>query len=573
MKEQGSVLENWLQSPRTDRGVHVAEPDGNWTYHSYQELAGRVRGTAELLRYNRIAAKSTVLVLFSQPDDFIAGFFGVLAAGCTPSPVATPLTFGSAARYSEHLRTLARVSGCAAVLTENRLQPLARGAFAGNTPAVIVAGGTLASDRDSSFTAFPDRVLLQFTSGSSGFPKGVPLTGDNLCANLTALRRWLRVTPDEIHVEWMPHYHDFGLISMLENVVFQRKLWVMTPYEFICDPGRWLRCISDEHAEIAAAPNFGYAHIARTVSPESLAGADFSNWRVALLGAERIDPTAVAEFTRLVEPFGFRPAALVAAYGMAEATLVVTGAAPGKGSIVRRVESAALRFGEPVRLGPAVPLGSDLPGDGIWLTGCGAPVDGVAAEIVDENGDSLPDGCVGEIRIRGASVVSGYLGVNSDRFGPSGFRTGDTGILADGELFVVGRIGDSMKVHGKAVHAEDLEFEIAAELGMTQDRVAVLLGTHDAVDLAVALIPVEMDDAQAGRVVTLMRARTAESVATAVLRCRAAAIERTSSGKPRRRVMWKAIAAGELPGELTHTTWHDITSASAPWQTDPLIVR
>jgi acyl-CoA synthetase (AMP-forming)/AMP-acid ligase II len=568
------MLDNWLQSPRIDRGVHVAEPDGHWTSHPYHELAGRARGTAELLRDNRIAARSTVLVLCSQPDDFVAGLFGVLAAGCTPSPVATPLTFGSAARYSEHLRTLARVSGCTAVLTEKALEPLARDALADKALAVIVTGGVLArSDQDHSLTAFPDRVLLQFTSGSSGFPKGVPLTGDNLCTNLIAMRRWLRLAPDDCHVSWMPHYHDFGLITMLENIVFQRDLRIMTPYEFLCNPARWLRCISDEHAELAAGPSFGYAYVAHKVSPESLAGADFSNWRVASLGGERVDPAAVAEFTRLVEPFGFRPAALAAAYGMAEATVAVAGAIPGKGSIVRRVESAGFRFGEPVRLGRAVPLGSDLPADGIWLTGCGAPVDGVAVEIVDENGDPLPDGCVGEIRVRGASVVSGYLGLDSDRFSPRGFHTGDSGVLADGELFVIGRIGDSMKVHGKAVHAEDLELEIAAELGVTQNQLAVLLGTHDTVDLAVALIPAKMNDALVGRVVMLMRARTAESVAIAVLRCRDAAIERTSSGKPRRRVMWKAVAAGELPGELADTTWHDVTSAPAPWQTDPLIAR
>jgi acyl-CoA synthetase (AMP-forming)/AMP-acid ligase II len=568
------MLEDWLLSPRTDRGMHVAEPDGSWTYRSYHELACRVHGTAELLRDNRITPGSTVLVLLSRPDQFFGGLFGVLAAGCTPSPVATPLTFGSAARYSEHLRTLARVSGGAAVLTEKVLEPVVRHAFANETPAVIVMGGTLAwSDHDSSIETFPDRALLQFTSGSSGFPKGVALTRDNLCANLGAMRRWLRLAPNECHVSWMPHYHDFGLITMLESILFQRELWTMAPYEFIRDPARWLRCISDQHAELAAGPSFGFAHAARKVSPESLAGADFSNWRVASLAGERIDPAAVAEFTRLAEPFGFRPAALAAAYGMAEATVVVGGAIPGNGSIVRRVESAALRVGEPVRLGPAVPLGSDLPAEGIWLTGCGGPVDGVTVEIVDDNGDLVPDGCVGEIRIRGASVVSGYLGQDSDRFGPEGLRTGDSGVLADGELFVIGRIGDSMKVHGKAVHAEDLEFEIAAELGVTQNRVAVLLGTHDAVDLAVVIVPIAMNDAQVGRVVTLVRARTAESVVTAVLRCGGAAIERTSSGKPRRRVMWNAVVAGELPGELAYTNWQDVTFVPIPWHSEPLIVR
>jgi acyl-CoA synthetase (AMP-forming)/AMP-acid ligase II len=565
------LLDDWLHSPRPDRGIHIAGGPGEWTYRPYTQLSAIAGTIAARLRSAPVAPGTGVMLLFARQADFAAAFFGVLAAGCTPVPVAPPTAFGNPARYREHLTALMRRSGCAAVLVDDGAAPIADTVAADCHPAPPVirvdAADPASPDRPVAATP-PDLALLQFTSGSSGTPKGVRIGKDNLCANLSALGEFMRMSDDDSSALWLPHYHDMGLMSLLLSVTSQITLWLMTPQQFIRDPLRWLGCFGRGEATLTGSPPFGYAYAARRVEPEQLDGMDFSTWKGAVLGAERIDPATVAEFVRRVEPFGFRPAALLPAYGMAETTLIATGTTPDAPPVIRELVSPA-RIGEPVKFGAAGVLGIDAPQRGTWLTGCGTPVSGMRVEIIDEDGGTLPEGYLGEILVSGTSLAAGYHAADSDRFTHNGFRTGDSGVLVDGNLFVVGRIGDSLKVRGAAVHAEDLELELAHELGLVVYQVAVLLGTLDLVDTAVVAIQAQLDTELISRAATLMQGRTAESVALTIVAAGSGSIKRTSSGKPRRRVMWQAVAAGQLPGELVHTTWQDVATTAAPWATDP----
>jgi acyl-CoA synthetase (AMP-forming)/AMP-acid ligase II len=281
------------------------------------------------------------------------------------------------------------------------------------------------------------------------------------------------------------------------------------------------------------------------VRPEQLAGYDLSAWRVAILGAERIDPVAVADFTALTRPFGFRETALIAAYGLAESTLAVSGVVPGAASPLLGMAPGQLTFGDPVQVNGHGVLGVDR-AEGNWLTGCGQPVGDLSVRILDEEGMPLPEGRFGEIAVQGSSLADGYLHPDGhvSSFGPEGLRTGDGGFQWDGQVYVVGRIADSIKVRGSAVFAEDLEVELAALPGLNPGRLVVLLGYHDGAAHAVVLVEAASTKGWLDQAVNVVQSSATTHVQVSVLLGRNGAIKRTSSGKPRRRSLWLELLAG-----------------------------
>jgi acyl-CoA synthetase (AMP-forming)/AMP-acid ligase II len=326
----------------------------------------------------------------------------------------------------------------------------------------------------------------------------------------------------------------------------------LTPEQFIRDPKRWVECFDRGGATIAASPSFGYSYAARRLTSDDLAGFDFSGWRAAIVGAERIDPVMVHDFTSLVAPFGFDPSALIGAYGLAESTLAVTGARPGDGSPLVRVESTAVEPGSPVGAKRDGLLGQDR-GSTEHLAGCGRPIGGMSVRILDDSGAQAAEGCIGEIVIAGTSLGDGYVLADGSKidFVADGHSTGDAGFMQAGELFVVGRIGDCVKVRGAMVFAEDLENELASVAELRHGQVAVLVGRSDGVDRAVVLI--ESSNPQPWRdkvdkIVATLWSRTSPEFDCSVYVGRPGAIDRTSSGKPRRRVLWRGFLAGELTG-------------------------
>jgi len=453
------------------------------------------------------------------------------------------------------------------VLTDRAMRVLAEGSCTkAGYPAPLVLPETLDLDPlPSPYTA--ELALLQFTSGSSGTPKGVRVSPDNLAANVRAIHGWLGVTPEDSCSSWLPLYHDMGLIgTFLGSVVGQIDLWLMTPLDFLRSPARWLETHGKHGVSITTAPNFGYGYAASRVRETDLAGYDFSGWRVAMSGAERVDPGVANRFANRLAPYGFRPSAFTPCYGMAETTLAVCGVVPGTGARIVRT-AGPLVAGERVAVADKGTLGVDEPADPArWITSCGTPVPETAVTIVDDQGGVLPEGSFGEIRVAGASVALGYQSPDPDASAPftaEGLLTGDAGFLFDGELYVVGRIGDSLKVRGRKVHAEDLEAALAQVPGVPAGRCAVALGAAEGRGRAVAVVEAP-DDSWLPAALTMLRTGLDESVAVTVVRARRGTIPRTSSGKPRRRLMWQQAADGTLAGHVLHDTFPVDAAAASP---------
>lgn len=543
-------LLRWLDQPRGDVGVYWLE-DGSWEFHPYAVLADRVRGVSEQLRARGVVAGDVVGVADPGCVEFLCGFFGAVHAGAAALPVPAPEAFGS--DYVEHVGRIASAASAKLLIAGEVFDGdlLAAAARAGGAAAVSIADVRSVSPRPPVDGAL---ALIQFTSGSTGSPRGVEITRANLEANIAQINEWLDARPSDSAASWLPWHHDMGLVGMLlASSCRQTTLWQMRPRDFLRTPVRWLECFGRDGATLAAAPNFAYGYVARRVKPARLEGLDFSRWRSAVVGAERLDPGVLASFADLLAPQGFRPEMIRPAYGLAEATLAVTGQRPGSVARTVRLRSTRVRNGEQVEIDAQGPLCDGTHGaPGTLLVTSGEPLPGVDIAVVADDGSSLPERAVGEIGVRGPTVASGYRGLDegsNTRFDEGWLRTGDAGFLHDGELYVFGRMGDSIKSRGRTVYAESVEIAISDALDIPMGQCVVISSRHTDSDAIVAIVEAPPGD-WADEAARTMRSKVGPSVETLIYGAPPGTIPRTTSGKPRRRRLWERITTGELTAEL-----------------------
>jgi acyl-CoA synthetase (AMP-forming)/AMP-acid ligase II len=308
--------------------------------------------------------------------------------------------------------------------------------------------------------------LLQYTSGSTGRPKGVRVSHGNLVYNAEMINEAFGHGPDTTMVGWLPLFHDMGLVGCVMQPVYNGFLSVlMPPVAFIQRPARWLRAISKYGATTSGGPNFGYEMCAARHRPEQLEGVDLSTWRVAFNGAEPVRRQTLERFTEAFAPYGFRARMHHPCYGMAEATLIVSGGGIDAVPTVLRLDADALARGVAVDAAP------DTKAPTRDIVCCGRTIKGQVIRVVDPEAlEPCPDSHVGEIWVRGENVSDGYWNKaeeNRTTFGASlrgggepFLRTGDTGFLRDGDLYVTGRIKEIIIVNGRNLFPHDIELAV-----------------------------------------------------------------------------------------------------------------
>ncbi|MER8185727.1 fatty acyl-AMP ligase [Kitasatospora sp. NPDC094015] len=403
-----------------------------------------------------------VLLLFPSGLEFIKGFLGCLYAGLVPVPVPLPGR-GS----SQRRRTTGVLLDCeaTAVLTDRDTLPevadwLEQEEQSQVRCVVTESVPQIAPERYVWPRPEPEQLcFLQYTSGSTSEPKGVMVGHGNLAHNFGELRALLGMRADSTVCSWLPLFHDMGLIAaLLLPLHLGLRTVLMSPTDFVRRPYAWLELIHAHRATHSFAPNFGYNLAARTVTEDHLARLDLSSWRCAANGAEPVHAQTMELFAKRLAPTGFRATALRPAYGLAEATLGVTATALDQEPPVALVDRADLERN----------LFRPRP-DGSPLVSCGSPV-GLEVRIVDPaTRRVLPDGEIGEIWLRGGSIAPGYWArpeINAQVFdaadadgGRGHLRTGDLGVLHEGQLYVTGRIKDVLIVNGRNLYPHDIERE------------------------------------------------------------------------------------------------------------------
>ncbi|HEY4469684.1 MAG TPA: fatty acyl-AMP ligase [Stellaceae bacterium] len=407
------------------------------------------------------------LLLFPMGIDFLTAFFACLYAGIIAVPMMVPR------RQSTRDASSSILADCEPrlALTTRELLSGMRGDLVGRLHHAELEWLAVDDAAEHAAEADPathearreDIAFLQYTSGSTSAPKGVMVSHGNLLANLEMIRIACGNTRASTYVSWVPLYHDMGLILNALQALYVGALCVLIPpLAFLQRPWLWLRAISDYRAEVAGGPNFAFDLCVERQRPEQLAGIDLSRWKLAFVGAEPVLARTIERFTATFRPYGFAPQAMWPGYGMAEATLLVSGGRRGEGPVVRNVSRAGLLRHEAV-----APPGAD---DAQPIVGCGRALTGEEIAIVDpESRLRLPDGRVGEIWVSGPNVAQGYWcnpEATEATFGAriegeddrAWLRTGDLGFLdATGELFITGRIKDVIIIRGANHYPQDIE--------------------------------------------------------------------------------------------------------------------
>lgn len=436
------------------------ELDARDSVLTYSELDADARRTAAALR-SICAPGDRALLLFRPGLDFVRAFLGCLYAGVIAVPVQAP------ARGSgfDRVAMAAANSGATAIVSTADIRSATQDRL--SLPAtwlLINEGITDESLTGPTDVCSRDVAFLQYSSGSTGEPKGVMVTQGNLRNQASLLVETFDVRPEDTFVTWLPHFHDMGLItSVVVPLLHGTHSVLMAPEAFVQSPARWLRALSRFNGRHCTAPDFAYELCLSRIEDAELAGVDLSRLKHVITGAEPVRAACIEAFSARFSRYGFSSEAFCPSYGLAEATLMVTGRSTPR--IVSFHSAQLERHASEERIGS--------PGTQIRLVSCGRALPGVIVRIVDpETTTTVPDGHVGEIWVHGESVGAGYWGrpdeshsaFSAELIGDSirYLRTGDLGLIQEGELFVRGRLKDLILVRGANHHAPDIEQTVLA---------------------------------------------------------------------------------------------------------------
>lgn len=445
---------------------------------TYGALNAAAEAAASALKARGVRSGEAVALMLPTGPDFLASFFGILLAGAIPVPLYPP---AGTTRIADHLRREAGIlvnCGARFLVTVAEIKPFARWlrALAPAMTGVLVAADLEARAGSGTQGRDVDIALLQYTSGSTGNPKGVVLTHANLLANILAMGQALRIAPHDVFVSWLPLYHDMGLIgAWLGTLYYGMPLVLMSPLSFLPRPQVWLRAIDRYRGTLSGGPNFAYELCLKRISDSDVEGLDLRSWRFAFNGAEPVSPSTMTRFCERFRRYGFDAHAMAPVYGLAECSVGLAFSPPGRAPAIDRVERRVF-----VNTGHALPA---PPADetALQFAGCGYPIAGHRVRVVDAAGNPLPERREGRIEFSGPSATAGYF--HNDEatrtlFDGTWLDTGDLGYIAEGELYPTGRVKDIVIRAGRHLHPQELEEAVGRLPGVRQGCVAVF-GTMD----------------------------------------------------------------------------------------------
>ena len=552
--------------------VFLREDDGTERTITYGALHAGAQSVAAGLRARGVGSGDRVALLLRTEASFFEAFFGALLIGAVPVPIYPParadrieeyarretgilrnaeprllVCFPEVMRVARVLR--AYVPALEAVATVPEL------ALVGERPPAVDAGGE-------------DAALIQYTSGSTGNPKGVLLSHANLLANIRAIGAAIRVGGDDVAVSWLPLYHDMGLIGCWLGALYHGvPVAILSPLAFLARPARWLRTLHAHRGTVSAAPNFAFELCVRKIADDEIEGLDLSSWRVAMNGSEAVSPDTIERFTRRFAPYGFHAEAMSPVYGLAECSVALTAPPLGRLPRIDAVERDLFSRNRVARPVPA------LEGAPLRFVSCGRAIPGHDVRVVDAAGKPVAERVEGGIEFRGPSVTGGYFRnpAATDAVLHDGWMdSGDLGYLADGELFVTGRRKDMIKKTGRNLYPQEVE-ELVGDLPGIRKGCVAAFGIPDLKAGTERLVVVAESRETAPERRAALRAAVLDRVVTA-LGIPADVVEigvpgtvlKTSSGKIRRGATREAYLAGTLGRGRGATTlqWLRVVAAA-----------
>ncbi len=533
--------------------VHLPEEETGEDI-TYRELLERASAVAAGLQARGLRRGETVAIMLPTCADFFYAFYGVMLAGGVAVPIYPP---ARPDKIEEYVRRQVRILQNAEVrflITFGRVKAVSH-MMGVNLPGLAevatvdalrqAAGGAPLRAVDPAETAF-----LQYTSGSTGDPKGVVLTHANILANVRGIGWAVKVRPTDVVVTWLPLYHDMGLIgSWLFSVYWAAPITVLSPLAFLSRPERWLWAMHDARGTLCPAPNFSFELCARKIPDQALDGLDLSSWRVAINAGEAVLPETIERFCARFGRYGFRPEAIMPCYGLAESSVALCVPPVDRGAVVD-----AIRRDLYETEGRAVPAAAGDPV--IRFVGAGSPLPGHEVQIRDEAGRPAGERRQGRIWFRGPSRTSGYYRnpqasaavIDADGW----MDSGDLGYWAEGEIFITGRLKDLIIKGGRNIVPPEVEAAAAEVAGVRRGCVAAF-GAPDPSSGTERLVVVAETRAAGREDLERMEAEVVRAVEAAVgippdlvRLVPPQSIPKTSSGKIRRQETKALFLAGRL---------------------------
>jgi len=543
--------------------AYVREDDGSEAEISYGALLSQARAVAGGLRERGVAKGDTVALMLPTGRDFLCCFQGILLARAIPVPIYPPARLDRIEEYALQQSAILADAGVRMLITVRRAAGVAR-LLAPSVPSLVevttaddlAALGAIWNNLDGNGR---DPALIQYTSGSTGDPKGVLLSHDNLLANIRAITAGLRAEPTDVGVSWLPLYHDMGLIgSWLFCLCQGLPIALFSPLAFLARPERWLWAIHERRATLSPAPNFAFELCVRKIPEAALEGLDLSSWRAALDGAEPVNPDTLERFAKRFAPYGFRREALMPVYGLAESSVALCFPPVGRGPKVDRVSRMA--FEERGLAEPAADEGATL-----RFVSTGQALPDHEVRIVDEIGEDLPERRVGRLVFRGPSMTAGYYrrpDATKAIALPGGWLdSGDLAYLADGEIFIAGRIKDLIIKAGRNLVPQEIE-DVAASVEGVRRGCVVAFGVANESQGTESLVVVAETRAteteERDRLAAAITERVAGAIGVppdAVAMVPPGAVPKTSSGKIRRRATCDLYRKGALGRNPRTPAW------------------
>ena len=553
------------EAERTHILITDAEPEA--TEITYGGLSAAARQVAAGLVEHGVKQEDRVAMMLPTGADFFEGFIGALFAGAAPVPIYPPARMS---QLEDHLRRQAAILNNAEAKVLITV-PEARGVgrllralvpslrFVGTVDDLKQGGGSMepvASRAD-------DMALLQYTSGSTGDPKGVILSHRNLLANLRAIGEVIHPGPQDTVVSWLPLYHDMGLIgAWLGSLYYAVPLVVMSPLTFLARPERWLWAIHKHRGTISAAPNFAFEICATKLEEDQITGLDLSSARVLMNGAEPVSASTIRKFTERFTPYGLRPEAITPVYGMAENSLALAAPQVESAPVVDRINRRIF-----TTRGEALPvLATDQ--EILEVVSCGRAMPRHHIRVVDEAGRELGERQEGRIQFRGPSATHGYFR-NPEKtralIRDGWLKSGDRGYLADDEVYITGRSKDIIIRAGRNIYPHEVEEAIGEIEGVRKGCVAVFAAPDDGAGIEKVVVVAETRLTDAGgrehlrgeirRVATEATDARPDEVVLAPPQT----VPKTSSGKIRRSETRERYEQGLLQAG-PRAVWKQVTS-------------
>ena len=473
------VLE-WHAKNHPDRPhIRFYSDDDKDDVITYLELWNEAELVASGLQHLGLAPGESVLIMLPTGREYFFTFFGVLLAGGIPVPVYPP---GRLKQIEEHLlRHSAIANNCLAriMVTMDEAKRFAKFMLTQvvnlrhvvTLPEVLQAGAGALPDFRKPVLTRENIAFVQYTSGSTGMPKGVVLTHANLLANIRTMAKVLGVTSEDVFVSWLPLYHDMGLIgAWLGSLHFACHLIIMSPLAFIAKPQRWLWAIHKYGGTLSAAPNFAYELCLRRIDDKEIEGLDLSSWRIACNGAEAVNPVSLRRFIERFAAYGFKAESMMPVYGLAESSVGL--AFPKPGSVVKIDRIKRDTFMES---GEAIPVAASDAG-ALEFVCCGEPLPGHQIRITDATDRELPERMEGSLQFCGPSTTTGYF-KNPDKtkelFHGEWLDSGDKAYMAEGGVYITGRSKDIIIRAGRNIYPVEMEEAIGKIEGIRDGNVAV----------------------------------------------------------------------------------------------------